>query len=105
MRVVRKHNVCKPVAQVGTGLMCSDGAEVYDKTDTQPAVGLLPPIIPTSILGSNEADGMDIVHERSESGKDLSAYFNEIAQSFEQGVDIGSFDWDSMLSGLESSVI
>jgi hypothetical protein len=105
MFVVRKHKVCKPVTQVGTGLMCSDGAEVYDTTDTQPAVGLLPPITPTSMLGSNEVGGMDIVHERPESGEDLSAYFNELAQSFEQGVDIGSFDWDSMLSGLESSII
>ena len=105
MGVVRKHKVCKPVAQVGTGLMYSDGTEVCDTTDTPPAVGLLPPITPTSILGSNEVDRMDLVHEGPEIEEDLSAYFNELAQSFEQGVDVGSFDWDSMLSGLESSII
>ncbi|RDW62415.1 hypothetical protein BP6252_11848 [Coleophoma cylindrospora] len=105
MRVVRKHKVCKAVAPVGTGLVCSDGADVFNIINTQPAVGLLPPITPTSMSESNEVDGMDIVHERPESGEDLSVYFNELAQSFEQGVDVGSFDWDSILSGLESSMI
>lgn len=84
MCVVRTHKVCKPV---------------------QPAVELLPPITPTSMLGSNEGSSMDLVYERQESGEDLSAYFNELAQSFEQGVEVGSFDWDSMLSGLEGSMI
>ena len=83
MCVVRKHKVCKPV---------------------QPAVELLSPLNQTGMLGS-EGSGMDIVHERQESGEDLSAYFNELAQSFEQGVDVGIFDWDSMLSGLETSMI
>jgi hypothetical protein len=48
---------------------------------------------------------MDIVHEVPGNGGDLSEYFNGLAQSFEQGVDFGSLDWDGMLSGLEPSIV
>jgi hypothetical protein len=106
MRIVNKHNVCKPAAQVKSGEMGYDGARMYDTaTDTQAAVGSLPPITPTILLGSNGLGYMDIVHEVPENGGDLSEYFNGLAQSFEQGIDFGSLDWDGMLSGLESSIV
>jgi len=105
MCVVQKHNVFKPAAQVKLGEMCDDDAQVYDTTDIQAAVGSLPPITPTSMLGSNNSGDMDIVHERPENGADLSEYFNGLAQSLEQGVDVGSLDWDSMLSGFEPSIV
>jgi hypothetical protein len=53
------------------------------------------------MLESNNFGGMDILHERPENGADLSEYFNGLAQSFEEGVDFGSLDWDSMLSEIE----
>jgi hypothetical protein len=37
-----------------------------------------------------------------ENNEDLSSYFNDMAQSFEQG---GSFDWDSILSDLSSAFV
>jgi hypothetical protein len=71
---------------------------------------LAPALLPiTSIsgdlLGSNEASGMDDpVGNIFANGDDLSSYFNELAQSFEDGVDVGSFDWNSILSGLDPSL-
>jgi hypothetical protein len=107
MVVVKKHNVCKTAPRVKSGEMCDDGAQVYNTNDAQGEVVSLPPITPTSTLGSNDMDDMDIiqVHERAEYGDDLSEYFNGLAQSLEQGFDVGSIDWDSMLSGLESSIV
>jgi hypothetical protein len=96
MRVVRKHRVCKLVAQVSTGVTYSDDASLNDTANIQPAVNSRHSITPTSILGGTEVNGMNLVHERPNSGEDLSAYFNELAQSFEQGVDVSSFDWDSI---------
>ncbi|KAH8690342.1 hypothetical protein BGW36DRAFT_466220 [Talaromyces proteolyticus] len=98
MCVVNKYKVCKPAAQVNSRDMYDDGAQVCDTTNTQAAVGSLPP------LGSNDLEDMDIVHERPKNGEDLSTYFNGLAQSFEQGVDVGTLDWDSMLSDLELSI-
>ena len=37
--------------------------------------------------------------------EDMSSYFNELAQSFKQGLDVGCFDWDSLLSGLQPALI
>ncbi|GAM44018.1 hypothetical protein TCE0_060r19302 [Talaromyces pinophilus] len=99
MCVVSKHKVCKPAAQVKSAETCGDGAQVYDTIDTQAAVGSPP------YMGNNGLGDMDIVHERPENGEDLSAYFNGLAQSFEQGVDVGSLDWDTMLSELERSLV
>jgi hypothetical protein len=38
-------------------------------------------------------------------GEDLSVYFTELAQNFEQGVDFNSFDWENIFSGLDSSFV
>lgn len=99
MCIMNKQNVRKPVAQVKSGETGGDGPRVYDATDTQPAVGSL------SYMGSNNLDDMNIVHERPENGDHISTYFNGLAQSFEQGVDVGSLDWDSMLTELERSIV
>jgi hypothetical protein len=37
-------------------------------------------------------------------GEDLSTYFNELAQSFEHGIEVGSLDWNNMFSGIDSSM-
>jgi hypothetical protein len=99
MCVVNKQNLCKPVAQAKPGETGGDDARAYDAANTQPTVGSLP------YIGSNNLDGTDVLHERPENGDDLSAYFNGLAQSFEQCVDVGSIDWDSMLAELERSIV
>lgn len=106
MRVVRKHKVCPPVDQDKSDLMHLGGTEMYDTSDTYTqVVGSLPPITPTSMLGSNDLDGENMLHEVPDIEEDFSAYFNELAQNFQEGVDVGSLDWDAMLSGLESSIV
>jgi hypothetical protein len=99
MCVLSKHNVCKPAVQAKSAETCGDGTQVYGTIDTQATLGSPP------YMGNNGLGDMDIVHERPENGEDLSAYFNGLAQSFEQGVDVGSLDWDSMLSELERSIV
>ena len=99
MCVVKKQKVYKPVAQVNSGEAGGDGAQEYETTNTQTAVKS------RLYLGRNNLNDMDIVHERPEYGEDISAYFNGLVQSFEQGVGVGSLDWDSMLSELERSIV
>ena len=38
-------------------------------------------------------------------GDDLSSYWNEFTQNFEQGIDVNSFDWDNIFLELDSSSI
>lgn len=40
-----------------------------------------------------------------EGGDDLSSYWNDFTQSFEQGIDINSFDWDNIFLELDSPFI
>jgi hypothetical protein len=105
MCVVNRYKVYKPAAQVELGEMSYDGARMYNTATDAQAVGSLPPITPTSLLGSNDLGYMDIVHDSPEKGAGISEYFNGLAQSFEQGVDFGSVDWDGILSELEPSIV
>jgi len=80
----------------------------YNAATTQPynepAVMSIP-MASSSILGSNEASSINMGGDRFTNGEDLLSYFNELAQSFEQGIDVGSFDWNNIFSGLDSSFI
>ncbi|KAI9695315.1 MAG: hypothetical protein M1820_008722 [Bogoriella megaspora] len=58
-----------------------------------------------SAFGGNTAETVDTADVIYPAGDDLSPYFHELAQSFEQGIDGGSFDWNSIFSGLESSFV
>ncbi|KAN0089916.1 hypothetical protein V8E51_018495 [Hyaloscypha variabilis] len=60
---------------------------------------------PTASLGvleNHDASSTNSCNDGLASGEDLSSYFNELAQEFEQGVDVGSFDWNSVFSGFDS---
>lgn len=54
------------------------------------------PVIPETYLTSGD---------EPLGGEDLSMYFTELAQNFEQGVDFNSFDWEDIFSGLDSSFV
>jgi hypothetical protein len=118
MHVLRKHKV-PPPKRVSQQLLnprisneqlstASGGAVVYNAATTQPysepAVVSIPMALP-SMLGTNEASSINIPGDESTSGEDLSSYFNELAQSFEKGVDVDSFDWNNIFTGLESSFL
>jgi hypothetical protein len=118
MHVLRKHKVSPPKRagqqplkpEIGSEQLStvSGGAVVYNAGITQPysepAVVSIP-MASSSVLGSNEASSINMASDRSTNGEDLSSYFNELAQSFEQGIDVGSFDWNNIFSGLDSSFI
>jgi hypothetical protein len=53
-------------------------------------------------MSDNTTFTMTMADDGSANSEDLSSYFNDMAQSFEQG---GSFDWDSILSDLNSSFV
>ncbi|KAE9374119.1 hypothetical protein N431DRAFT_503056 [Stipitochalara longipes BDJ] len=55
-----------------------------------------------SVLENHDASSTNNYNDGFTSGEDLSLYFNELAQEFEQGVDVGSFDWNSVFSGFDS---
>jgi hypothetical protein len=118
MHVLRKHKISPPKRagqrplkpgidseQLSTA---SGGAVVHNAATTQPcsepaAVSI--PMASSSVLGSNEASTTNTAGGRFTTGEDFSSYFNELAQSFEQGIDVGGFDWNNIFSGLDSSFI
>ena len=59
-----------------------------------------------AFVSALESDGVGegLVNSSIED-EDLSSYFDELAQSFEAGNDVGNFDWDNIFSGLNSSFI
>lgn len=53
----------------------------------------------TAIINTSEPAG------GFEYGEDLSKYFQELAQSFEQGLDAGNVDWNDLFAGIDPSLI
>jgi hypothetical protein len=118
MHILRKHKVSPPKPalnkqfQPGGGseqLETASAREVTDDTlatqshteDT--GVPLGGPS--SSMLGVNGDSDFNMVADGPLNGQDLSSYFDELAQDFEQGVEVGNFDWDSIFSELDSSFI
>jgi hypothetical protein len=111
MVVLRKHKVSAPIQNgekfVTASRAGASGASMSNTTGTQPASELDPtaaPIAPISAdaLGSTEVNDIDdLAADTFANSEDLSSYFHELAQGFEQGLDVGSYDWNSILSGLD----
>jgi hypothetical protein len=107
MHVLRKHQVLplRPAGQqplkAGLGKaqlsMIPGGAMVSSTFSTQPT-----PTASLSVLENHDASSTNSCNDGFASGEGLSSYFNELAQEFEQGVDVGSFDWNSVFSGFDS---
>ncbi len=118
MQVLRKHKVSLPKGaeyrplkpgfsreQLSTA---SGRAAVCNLPDPQPynetAEVSLPMALPTA-LGSNETSNINVAGDNFANGDESPSYFNEFAQSFEQVVEAGDFDWDNIFSVLDSSFI
>lgn len=86
----------------------ADKAAVCNAFTTQrndePAMMLMPMAL-LSLLESNEISSINMVDDIFANGEDFPSYFNEFAQSFEQGIDVGSINWDDILSGIDTSLI
>jgi hypothetical protein len=110
MLVLRKHKILplKPCVGNEQPLTASSEALVYTTGTTQPysgSAGTQIPMTPSSILGSNETTRLSMGDEDLINGEDLSSYFNELAQSFEQGIDADFYDWNDIFPGLDPLII
>ncbi|TVY15305.1 putative transcription factor lepB [Lachnellula arida] len=99
MHVLRKHKVLAPKRAGAGSEQLSGAAMAYNAMSGQPVA-----VASSSTLGINEAGSIDMADDAFANGEDLSSYFNELAQSFEQGIYVGSFDWNSIFSGLDPVV-
>lgn len=101
MHVLRKHQVLplRPAAQqsLKAGFGKAQLSMFSRSFSTQPT-----PTASLSLLENHDASSTNGHNDGFASGEDLSSYFNELAQEFEQGVDVGSFDWNSVFSGFDS---
>jgi hypothetical protein len=110
LHVLRKHKLLPPkrageqLPKLGTGeeqVSPGSAGMTYETASTQNFGGPVAiPIVPSSIFGVNDSSGMAATDDAFANGGDLSTYFNELAQTFEQGVD---FDWNDIFSGLDPS--
>ncbi|EED13802.1 conserved hypothetical protein [Talaromyces stipitatus ATCC 10500] len=95
--VLRKHEVSPAPKRADRLPITPDGAATA--TGVQSYSELL---LPTpAILRGDEATLGDDMYAN---GEDLSTYFHDLAQSFDQGVDVASLDWNNMFSGIDSSM-
>jgi hypothetical protein len=69
------------------------------------AAPLPPPMALSAAPGNHESDIPDTAGAFANGGYHLSSYFNDLAQSFEQGMDAGDFRWNHIFSELDSSFI
>ncbi|KUJ13394.1 uncharacterized protein LY89DRAFT_157850 [Mollisia scopiformis] len=119
MQVMRKHKVLPSKdsgpqqARLGT-----DNEELLETSlgdnghlATPMSLTAAPPAVPgpsaqsSNIWWPNESTNINMTDEAFGNGDYLSSYYNELAQSFEQGVDVGSFDWNDIFSELDSSIL
>ena len=104
MHVLRKHKVSpskptgqQPMDSEQISRAASSEAMIYNTA--QPNINLdmiQSPKHPSRILentGSSIPPSDDL-----SAGEDISSYFNELAQNFEQGIDVGIFDWTNFFS-------
>ena len=118
MHVLRKHKLSPPngaeqeTMTPGFGReqssTASGGAVVRKATREQPlgeAVTVSVPTTSASVLPGHKVCSTVASGNEATSVENLSTYFNDLAESFEQGVDVGSLDWYSIFSGINSSFI
>ena len=117
MHILRKYQVPPPETGPNLQIHPESGNEqlqtpstdqiTYD-TPTPPAYGgslrTMPREITSSMLGVSDNTGPAVTDGPS-NGEDISSYFNDLAQSLEQGIDPGNFDWNNIFSDLGSSFI
>lgn len=118
MHISRKHKVTLPkhTEQQSLNLRAggeelstaASGAGVYhasvDQPYSEPDIGSLPSVS-SSVPGSIKTGSVNVAGDGFVTGEDFPSYFNDITQSFEQGFDVASIDWNQMFSGLDSSLI
>ena len=120
MLVLRKHNVLLPKSSVGQQPLTSAigneqlstaevGAEVHNNATAaqsySEAAVVSMPMASSGVLGSNDNSSINMTTDRFGNGEYFSSYFNELTESFEQGIDVRNFDWNNIFQGFDSSFI
>ena len=118
MHVLRKHKVSPPqhtgAQPLQPGISFTQVPKAADKAAVSNAskvqrcsepTMLSTPLASSNISGSDEAGSINMLVDGSTYGEEIPSYFNDFAQSFEQGVDVGSIDWNNIVSELDSSFI
>ena len=118
MHVLRKHKVFPPKhtgeqpSRPGTGHeqlpTAAGGAAVHNASTNQTygeAAMVSIPMTSSNVLGNNETSTINMAGNNFTNVDGFPSYFNEFAQSFEEGIDIGSIDWNNVFSGLDYSLI
>lgn len=114
MHVLRKHKVSPPkhsgeqslkprigYEQLPTAAAASNTSTTQSYAEPAMASTLRDP---PRVLGSNETSSIDMAGDSFANAEEFPSYFDEFAQSFEQGIDAGSIDWNNFLSGFDSSL-
>ncbi|RAL68047.1 hypothetical protein DID88_008770 [Monilinia fructigena] len=96
--VLRKHEV-SPASKPAEQLPITPNTAF---TGLQPYGDLPLPLSPSSLVGAND---VILGNPMYANGEDVSTYFNELAQTFEQGTEVGNLDWNNMFSGIDSSMV
>ena len=118
MHVLRKHKVSPPkqtgaqplIPRVGDEqLPTAVGEAVACNGSTTQRYGesamLSISMASSSVLGSNETSGINVAGDVLPNGDDFPSYFNDFAQSFEQGFDVSTIDWNEIYSELDTSLL
>ena len=83
----------------------SGGAAIHNATTIQPysePALISTPMVSSSVQGINIGKNANMAGSGFTNGEDLSSYFDELDRSFD-GIDVGSFDWNNIFAGLDSS--
>lgn len=90
--ILRKHKV-KPTRKLPTPGPTTAIQQPYNELS-----------LSTSTFTGLDGNGVIMGDEIYSNGEGLSSYFAELAQSFGQGNDVADLDWNSMFSGIDSSM-
>jgi hypothetical protein len=109
MHLLRKHKIPSPrhsatqqIQTASTEIIASSAPTFQEYSKSAPENSSGDSF--SSIVASDNGD-LNMTSDGPFLVEDLSTYFNDLAQSFEQGIDAGNFDLNNIFSGLGSSFI
>jgi hypothetical protein len=118
MHVLRKHKVPPPTytehhllkrgtgngqlstAAGGAGVCHTSTNEPYGEIDAMPI-----PTVFSTLAGRIKTGSVNVTGDTFAIGEDFPSDLNDIAQSFGQGFEFDSYDWNNIFSGLDSSLM
>lgn len=100
IQILHKHKVAPPTAPQRAQSEPDNGQQ-HAGVHNYAAASAVQPSSDVDMVPS-PANTIDMMRGLTNSDN-FSSYFNDLAQSFEHGIDVNTFNWDTILSGLEPS--